>query len=200
MSLHSQKRTRQNRGLRLSKTIGERVEARSQSADKVCKRKNYPEKKENRGQFLLPASAALAACVHLRSGKFPCLQVCFLGLQAFSLLCQSADFVNIAGGTKPSRIFIAPGGRLKTLQVFKPAKAAGFDDLQNRQNRLVHGRDGAIFASEASFSRAKITSLQFPRPEIHRILRFRQRQNCHGSNFQFEPWRPAGEILPVPIP
>ena len=66
-----------------------------QSADKVCKRENCPEKKENRGRFLLSASAAHAVCDHLRSGKIPCLQVCFLGLQAFSSLWQSVDFVNI---------------------------------------------------------------------------------------------------------
>ncbi len=38
---------------------------------------------------MLPASAALAVRGHLRSGKFPCLQVCLLVLQAFSSLCQS---------------------------------------------------------------------------------------------------------------
>ena len=45
----------------------------AQSADEACKRENCPEKKENRGQFLLPASAALVVCGHLRSGKIPCL-------------------------------------------------------------------------------------------------------------------------------
>ena len=74
-----------------------RCYATLQSADKACKRKNCPEKKESRGQFLLPASAALAVCGHLRSGKFPCLQVCFLGLQAFAAPWQSVDFVDILG-------------------------------------------------------------------------------------------------------
>ncbi len=73
----------------------------AQSADRAGKRKNCPDKKEKRGQFSLSASAALAVCGHLRSGKFPCLQVCFRGLQAFSSLWQSVDFVNkpVDGGT-----------------------------------------------------------------------------------------------------
>ena len=66
-----------------------------QSADKARKRKNCPKKKENRGQFLFSAAAALAACGHLRPCKIPCLQVRFLGLQAFSSLWQSVDFGNI---------------------------------------------------------------------------------------------------------
>ena len=66
-----------------------------QSADKARKRKNCPDKRKNQWQFLLPASAALAACGHLRPCKIPCLQVCFLGLQAFSSLWQSVDFGNI---------------------------------------------------------------------------------------------------------
>ena len=37
----------------------------------------------------------LASCGHLRPCKLPWMQVCFLGLQAFSTLCQSVDFVNI---------------------------------------------------------------------------------------------------------
>ena len=49
-----------------------------------------------------------------------------------------------ARGPKPFRISIVPGG--------------------------VYAGDGAIFASENLFSRVKIASLQFPRPEIRRIL------------------------------
>ena len=33
----------------------------------------------------------------------------------------------------------------------------------------MYGGDGVTFAPEESFSRAKITSLQFLRPKIHRI-------------------------------
>ena len=66
-----------------------------QSADKARKRENCPKKKENRGQFLFSAAAALAACGRLCSGKIPCLRVCFLGLRAFPSLWQSVDFVNI---------------------------------------------------------------------------------------------------------
>ena len=50
---------------------------------------------KNQRRFLLPASAALASCGHLRLCKLPWMQVCFLGLRAFSTLCQSVDFVNI---------------------------------------------------------------------------------------------------------
>ena len=46
---------------------------------------------------MLPASAALASCGHLRLCKLPWMQVCFLGLRAFSTLWQSVDFVNILG-------------------------------------------------------------------------------------------------------
>ncbi len=34
----------------------------------------------------------------------------------------------------------------------------------------VYGGDGAIFAEENPIFQSKIASLQFPRPEIHRIL------------------------------
>ena len=43
----------------------------------------------------ISSSAALASCGHLRPCKLPWMQVCFLGLRAFSTLCQSVDFVNI---------------------------------------------------------------------------------------------------------
>ena len=46
---------------------------------------------------MLPASASLASCGHLRPCKLPWMQVCFLGLRAFSTLWQSVDFVNILG-------------------------------------------------------------------------------------------------------
>ena len=52
--------------------------------DKFCRRQN----------FLV---SQLASCGHLRPCKLPWMQVCFLGLQAFSTLCQSVDFVNILG-------------------------------------------------------------------------------------------------------
>ena len=51
---------------------------------------------------MLPASAALASCGHLRLCKLPWMQVCFLGLQAFSTLWQSVDFVNILKPASPA--------------------------------------------------------------------------------------------------
>ncbi len=54
---------------------------KTQSADKASKRKNCPDKEENRGQFLLSASAALAVCG-------PCIQVRFLACKFASLACR----------------------------------------------------------------------------------------------------------------
>ena len=56
----------------------------------------------------ISSSAALASCGHLRPCKLPWMQVCFLGLRAFSTLCQSVDFVNIlsAKGLRPSRALL----------------------------------------------------------------------------------------------
>ena len=44
--------------------------------------------------------------------------------------------------------FIVPDGRLKTLQVFKPA---GFDDSENRQNRLLYVGMGRFLRREIPF-------------------------------------------------
>ena len=72
-----------------------------QSADKACKRKNYPEKKENRWQFSLPASVAHAVCGHLRSGKIHACKfaslACRLSHHSGSLLILSTSY----GGRRP---------------------------------------------------------------------------------------------------
>ena len=94
---------------------------RNQSADKAHNRKNCPDKNKIGCNFCfrrwicralrdrqiqsplatnfaagkISSSAALASCGHLRPCKLPWMQVCFLGLRAFSTLCQSVDFVNI---------------------------------------------------------------------------------------------------------
>ena len=112
-----------------------------QGAGKACKRKNCPEKKEPRGQFMLSASVAHAVCSHLRSGKFPCLQICFQGLQAFSSLWQSvalstswpcpqpadgvrASFFILAYGKMP-RSFFAPTTRLRA-DIYAPMRSEAF--------------------------------------------------------------------------
>ena len=59
--------------------------------------------------------------------------------------------------------FDRPWRQDEPLSGFQAAEAAGFDNLENRQNRLAHA--GTVFASEKSFSGAKIVSLQFPRPK-----------------------------------
>ena len=53
-----------------------------------------PIKKKSEAIFASGVSQ-LAACGHLRPCKLPWRQVGFLGLRAFSTLCQSVDFVNI---------------------------------------------------------------------------------------------------------
>ena len=68
---------------------------------------------------MLSASASLGACGHLRPCKFPCLQVCFLVLQAFASLWQSVDFVNRRMGKK----FPATSLRF-------PPKSCGFPDAE----------------------------------------------------------------------
>ena len=69
-----------------------------------------------------------------------------------------------ARGRKPFRGSIVPGG--------------------------VYGGDGAIFAAEIPFSRAKIASLQFPRPKIRRIL---AETGEGGSGGGARSARPVGE-------
>ena len=103
--------------------------ATHQSADKAHNRKNCPDKNKIGCNFCfrrwicralrdrqiqsplatnfaagkISSSAALASCGHLRPCKLPWMQVCFLGLQAFSTLCQSVDFVNILASPPPRR-------------------------------------------------------------------------------------------------
>ena len=79
-----------------------------QSADKAHKRKNCSDIKIIRCNFCFLRQQpcrrrSLTIC------KLPCRQVCFLGLQAFSTLCQSVDFVNI-----PRRTFSPVTDRLYT--------------------------------------------------------------------------------------
>ena len=63
-------------------------------------------------------------------------------------------------GSKPFRASIVSGGSLKHFRVFRPLRPAGFDDLENRQNRLVYGGGGRFFIGKFLF-RAKAFSLQF---------------------------------------
>ena len=76
---------------------------------------------------MLPASAALADCGHLRLSKLPCLPVCFLVLKAFSSRWQSVDFVNILRriGTCPSAFCRPDAGECQRI-LTNSAASAGF--------------------------------------------------------------------------
>lgn len=54
-------------------------------------------------------------------------------------------------GSKPFRASIVSGGSLKHFRVFRPLRPAGFDDLENRQNRLVYGGGGRFFHRKIPF-------------------------------------------------
>ena len=87
-----------------------------QSADKVHKRKNRPDKKEIGGNFCFRRQLHLhpaVTYVHVSSLGCKCS---FLGLQAFSTLCQSVDFVNILErrpcGRRSNRLATGEGAAL----------------------------------------------------------------------------------------
>ena len=103
---------------------------------------------------MLPASAKLASCGHLRLCKLPWMQVGFLGLRAFSSLCQSVDFVNILGrkpfrtsspfpckiarsGNAPDRALLIEDARLPYL----PRRPHVFQHFPGLAERLRHGND-----------------------------------------------------------
>ncbi|HIQ82321.1 MAG TPA: hypothetical protein IAA52_04390, partial [Candidatus Pullichristensenella stercorigallinarum] len=92
---------------------------------------------------------------------------------------------------------IISGERLKTRWVFKSAGPTDFDDLKNRQNRLMCGGTADIFAQANLICRRKNIYLaifacvaqrreqkleRVARRRIRRILWFRQGRNCHASN------------------
>ena len=67
----------------------------AQSADKAHKRKNRSDKIEIRGDFCFRRQLHLhPAVTYVYVSSLGC-KYSFLGLQAFSTLCQSVDFVNI---------------------------------------------------------------------------------------------------------
>ena len=89
-----------------------------QSADKAHNRKNCPDKKEIGGNFCFRRQLHLhPAVTYVHVSSLGC-KYSFLGLRAFSSLCQSVDFVNI----------------------LRPPRAGGLDML--RQPCYNNGRKG----------------------------------------------------------
>ena len=111
---------------------------------------------------MLPASAALAVCGHLHSGKLSCLQACFSAVQAFSSLWQSDGFVNILNprskrglailsGTWEEEIWESP------LQVELAAK-----NLPRGKSRAVYGRNRINAVKKQSLSGIWPCKQRFP--------------------------------------
>ena len=74
--------------------------------------------------------------------------------------------------TRPGKF--SPGGSGDTFQLVKnPPRESARGPKPFRASIVpggVYGGDGAIFAEENPIFQSKIASLQFPRPEIRRIL------------------------------
>ncbi len=137
---------------------------KAQSADKVCKRENCPDKEENRGQISLPAAAHLQSAVTY-------VQVNSLALQAFSSLWRSVDFVNIL--SLPSRkVFgrrrgsILAGRRVSNFQFERggfasdrpcqfPLKSCGFPGAETARKRFLFRKTGLPNAENASPRRTR---------------------------------------------
>ena len=102
-----------------------------QSADKAHKRKNCSDKMKMGGNFCFLRQLHLhPAVTYVYVSSLGC-KCSFLGLQAFSALCQSVDFVNILNA------------RTHSIRAFLHAK------------RLPFGRRRVFYSLSVSFSNSR---------------------------------------------